>query len=228
VRQLLKRASTGRSGWCAFLTNPLVAPFLLSIGFLGLLIEIKTPAFGLAGLAGIGALTLFFGSHLIVGLAGWEVMMLLAAGILLLLAEVFIFPGFGVAGVLGTLAIMASIFMSLIGSLPTTTDLMVASGVVGIVHLDGDVHRVSADPASFRRTAGRNAFFYAPRPVVKLATRPARNVMSWSASKERRSQTCGLLEQLCLEKKRWTLFPMDPGCPRVPGCASFSRTVIGL
>jgi membrane-bound serine protease (ClpP class) len=59
-------------------------------------------------------------------------MMLLAAGILLLLAEVFIFPGFGVAGVLGTLAIMASIFMSLIGSLPTTTDLMVASGVVGL------------------------------------------------------------------------------------------------
>jgi membrane-bound serine protease (ClpP class) len=115
-----------------FLTNPLVAPFLLSIGFLGLLIELKTPAFGLAGLAGAGALTLFFGSHLIVGLAGWEVMMLLAAGILLLLAEVFIFPGFGVAGVLGTLAIMASIFLSLIGSMPTTSDLMVASGVVGM------------------------------------------------------------------------------------------------
>jgi membrane-bound serine protease (ClpP class) len=125
-----------RANWAErvvrFLTNPLVAPFLLSIGFLGLLIEIKTPAFGLAGLAGIGALTLFFGSHLIVGLAGWEVMMLLAAGILLLLAEMFIFPGFGVAGVLGTLAIMASIFLSLIGSLPTTTDLMVASAVVGM------------------------------------------------------------------------------------------------
>lgn len=118
-----------------FFTNPLVAPFLLSIGFLGLLIELKTPAFGLAGLAGAGALALFFGSHLIVGLAGWEVVMLLAAGILLLLAEAFIFPGFGVAGVLGVVAVVASIFLSLIGSMPTTTDLMMASGVVGVAVL---------------------------------------------------------------------------------------------
>jgi membrane-bound serine protease (ClpP class) len=53
-----------------FFTNPLVAPFLLSLGFLGLLVEIKTPTFGLAGLAGLSSLGLFFGSHLIIGLAG--------------------------------------------------------------------------------------------------------------------------------------------------------------
>ena len=118
-----------------FFTNPLVAPFLLSIGFLGLLIELKTPAFGLAGLAGAGALALFFGSHLIVGLAGWEVVLLLVAGLLLVLAEVFVFPGFGVAGILGALAIVASIFLSLIGSLPTTGDLLTAAGVLGAAML---------------------------------------------------------------------------------------------
>jgi membrane-bound serine protease (ClpP class) len=123
-----------RANWAErvvrFLTHPIVAPFLLSIGFLGLLIEIKTPSFGLAGLAGLGSLGLFFGSHLIIGLAGWEVIILLAAGLILVLAEVFVFPGFGVAGVLGGVAILASIFLSMIGSMPTQQDLMTALTVI--------------------------------------------------------------------------------------------------
>jgi hypothetical protein len=98
-----------------FLTNPLVAPFLLSIGFLGLIIEVKTPAFGLAGLAGISSLGLFFGSHLIIGLAGWEVVILLALGVILLAVEALVLPGFGVAGILGVAALAVSIVMSMIG-----------------------------------------------------------------------------------------------------------------
>lgn len=113
-----------------FFTNPIVAPFLLSIGFLGLMIEIKTPGMGLPGIAGATSLGLFFGSHLIIGLAGWEVLILLAAGLILLLVEAVVFPGFGVAGVLGVLAILASIFLSLIGSMPTTGDIMVALNVI--------------------------------------------------------------------------------------------------
>ncbi|HEX2188630.1 MAG TPA: NfeD family protein [Longimicrobiaceae bacterium] len=114
-----------------FLTDPVVAPFLLTLGFLGLLIEIKTPAFGLAGLAGAASLGAFFGSHLIVGLAGWETLVLLAAGILLLLAEVVILPGFGVAGVLGLLALCGSMVLAMLGSFPTGTDVLVALNVVG-------------------------------------------------------------------------------------------------
>jgi membrane-bound serine protease (ClpP class) len=114
-----------------FLTHPIVAPFLLSIGFLGLIIEVKTPAFGLAGLTGITSLGLFFGSHLIIGLAGWEVVILLALGVILLLVEALVLPGFGVAGVLGGGAVAASIVMSMIGSLPTTTDILLALHVLG-------------------------------------------------------------------------------------------------
>lgn len=114
-----------------FLTHPLVSPFLLSLGFLGLLIEVKTPAFGLAGLTGLGSLGLFFGSHLIIGLAGWEVLILLAVGAVLLLVEAFVLPGFGVAGVLGMLAIAASIVLSLVGQMPTMGDFMVAMQVLG-------------------------------------------------------------------------------------------------
>jgi membrane-bound serine protease (ClpP class) len=114
-----------------FLTHPLVSPFLLSLGFLGLLVEIKTPAFGLAGLAGLSSLGLFFGSHLIIGLAGWEAIILLAVGVSLMLVEVLVLPGFGVAGVLGILAMMGSIFLSLIGQMPTMGDMMVALQILG-------------------------------------------------------------------------------------------------
>ncbi|MEX0979487.1 MAG: nodulation protein NfeD, partial [Gemmatimonadota bacterium] len=62
-----------------FFSNPIVAPFLLSLGFLGLLVEIKTPGFGIAGAAGILSLSLFFGSHLIIGLAGMEALLIFAA-----------------------------------------------------------------------------------------------------------------------------------------------------
>ena len=42
-----------------FVTNPFVVPILLSIGSLGLIIELYTPGFGLPGLAGITALYYF-------------------------------------------------------------------------------------------------------------------------------------------------------------------------
>lgn len=114
-----------------FLTDPVVAPFLLTLGFLGLLIEIRTPAFGMAGVAGAVSLGAFFGSHLIVGLAGWEVLVLIAAGILLLLVEALVLPGFGVAGVLGLLAVGGAIVLSLLGSYPSGTDVLIALNIVG-------------------------------------------------------------------------------------------------
>jgi membrane-bound serine protease (ClpP class) len=113
-----------------FLTHPLVAPFLLSLGFLGLLIELKTPAFGAAGLVGLASLAAFFGSHFIIGLAGWEVALLLGLGVVLLLVEALILPGFGVAGVLGGLAFLVSIFLSMVGRMPTSGDLFIAFNVM--------------------------------------------------------------------------------------------------
>ncbi len=106
-----------------FLTNPIVAPLLLSIGFLGLLFEVKTAGFGFGGAAGLTALALFFGAHLIVGLAGWEELLLLAVGLVLIALEVFVFPGFGIAGALGILALGAGIVLAMLGRFPSFGDL---------------------------------------------------------------------------------------------------------
>ena len=113
-----------------FFSHPVVSPFLLSLGFLGLIIEIKTPTFGLAGLTGLLSLSLFFGSHLILGLAGWEDLLLFGAGVLFVAAEVILIPGFGLFGIAGIAGIAGGIYMSLLGSLPTVQDFSRAAGVL--------------------------------------------------------------------------------------------------
>jgi membrane-bound serine protease (ClpP class) len=127
---------TPKTNWAEalvrFLSNPLVAPILLSIGVLGLVIEIKTPSFGLAGAVGLVSLAAFFGSHLIIGLAGWEEVILLGAGLVALGLEVFVIPGFGVAGVVSILCITSAVFLALISHLPTWADVARASGILAV------------------------------------------------------------------------------------------------
>ncbi|MFW6200189.1 MAG: NfeD family protein, partial [Gemmatimonadota bacterium] len=118
-----------------FFTHPAVSPFLLSLGFLGLVIEIKSPGLGLAGAAGVVALALFFGSHHLLGLAGIEDMLLVGAGMGLVALEVFVIPGFGIFGILGGIGILAGIYLSLLGSLPTMPDLTQASLVLTVTLL---------------------------------------------------------------------------------------------
>src|SRR5690606_15671992 len=80
-----------------FVTDPVVAPILLAIGFMGLVAELLLPGFGFPGIASIIALTLYFGGHMLAGLAGWEVVVLFLVGGRLLALEAFT-PGFGVFG----------------------------------------------------------------------------------------------------------------------------------
>ncbi len=113
-----------------FLSNPIVAPFLLSLGFLGLIAEIKSPGLGIAGFAGLLALSLFFGSHLILGLAGMEDLLHFAAGVILIAVEIFIIPGFGLFGVLGGVGVLGGLYMSMIGGLPTVPDFAQAGAIL--------------------------------------------------------------------------------------------------
>lgn len=118
-----------------FLSNPLVAPFLLSLGFLGLIAEIKSPGLGLAGLAGLLSLALFFGSHLILGLAGIEDLILFGVGVVLIGVEIFIVPGFGLFGVLGAVGVLAGVFLSLVGGFPTIPDYAQAGAILSMTIL---------------------------------------------------------------------------------------------
>lgn len=116
------------SGWiehaATLVATPVVAPFLLCLGFLGLLAEIRTPRFGMAGAAGLLALGLFFASHIAVGLAGVGDVLLVGGGLLLLGVEIFVIPGFGVVGILGALGVLAGTYLSLLGAHPAAGELL--------------------------------------------------------------------------------------------------------
>ena len=129
--QVISTAPNWAEGIVRFLTNPLVAPLLLSLGILGLVFEIKTGAFGLGGLISLASLGLFFGSSLILGLAGWEEILLLGLGLLALAVELFIIPGFGIAGIVGIVAIVGAMVLAMIGALPTSGDIAQALAVLG-------------------------------------------------------------------------------------------------
>lgn len=75
-----------------FITNPIVVSILLTIGSLGLVVELYSPGFGIPGIMGISSLLLFFYGHLVAGLAGMESIILFVIGIVLVLLE-FVLPG---------------------------------------------------------------------------------------------------------------------------------------
>ena len=109
-----------------FLTNPTVAPLFMSLGMLGLFFEIKSPGFGVPGIMGLACLALFFGSHLLVGLADMTEFIILFSGIILILLEILVIPGFGVAGISGIILCFYAFFKMLIGAYPSPEDYQAA------------------------------------------------------------------------------------------------------
>ena len=96
-------------------TDPIFSGLLMSLGMLGLLIELYSPGFGVPGALGVTCLVLFFAGHMVVELAGWEELLLFVVGLSALAAEVFVIPGFGITGVVGIGLIVASLALSLVG-----------------------------------------------------------------------------------------------------------------
>ena len=93
-----------------FVTNPVIVPLLLSIASLGLIIELFTPGFGLAGAVGLSSLGLFFFGHMVAGLAGYESIVLFLIGVAFIIAELFL-PG-AIAGIIGLALIVGSILLA--------------------------------------------------------------------------------------------------------------------
>jgi membrane-bound serine protease (ClpP class) len=113
-----------------WLTHPVLSSLLISIGMLGIFVGLRTGDFGIAGAIGIASLALFFWGHWLVQLAGWEELLLALSGVVLLALEVFVIPGFGVAGLLGIVALLASLILSLVGAGDTSEVVLLAAGRV--------------------------------------------------------------------------------------------------
>ncbi len=125
--QVVVATPSWSEGLVRFLTNPAVASLLISLGFLGLFFEITSPGFGLPGMAGLALLATFFWGHALAGLSGWEGLALVGLGVALMALEAFVVPGFGIAGILGAVAFLGGLFISMVGQAPGIMDLQRAA-----------------------------------------------------------------------------------------------------
>jgi membrane-bound serine protease (ClpP class) len=96
-----------------FLNNPFVTFLLLAIGLIALYIEFSMPGIGLGSLVSIACFGVFFWSHFLGGTAGWLEVLIFVLGIAFILGEIFVIPGFGVAGISGFLLVFVALIMSL-------------------------------------------------------------------------------------------------------------------
>jgi len=90
-----------------------IAPIMMMIGLAALYTEIKSPGFGVPGIIGICFLGLVFFSQYLVGMADYTEMLLLMTGIVLLGIELFVLPGFGIAGFAGILCMTIGMILAL-------------------------------------------------------------------------------------------------------------------
>ncbi|MGG4143186.1 nodulation protein NfeD [Paenibacillus algorifonticola] len=91
-----------------WLVNPYVMTVLLILGIAGIVVELLMPGFGVPGILGIIAFSLYFFGHYVAGFAGMESIVLFVIGLALLIIEVFV-PSFGILGLLGGAALVAGV-----------------------------------------------------------------------------------------------------------------------
>ncbi len=129
-----------------FLTSPILRGFLIMIIIAGIYFELQTPGIGFPLIASVCAAVLYFSPLYIEGLAAnWEIIIFIL-GLVLLGLEIFVIPGFGIAGISGIILIVAGLVLSLVGNINfdfsgvetselTKAVLTVVGGMMGTVVL---------------------------------------------------------------------------------------------
>ena len=105
-----------------FLTSAAVASLLLTIGLVALYMEISSPGFGIPGTVAIIVFSLMFASSGLMGTLNSAELLLFLAGLILLIVEVFLIPGFGVAGITGLIFMTVGLVLSRQGFFLPDTD----------------------------------------------------------------------------------------------------------
>ena len=92
-----------------FLINPIVQGILIMVIVGGIYFELQTPGVGFPLIAALTACLFYFAPLYLEGFAShWEIIAFIA-GVILLLLEIFVIPGFGVAGVSGIALIVGAL-----------------------------------------------------------------------------------------------------------------------
>lgn len=97
-----------------FFTNPAVQAVLIMIIVGGIYMELHSPGVGFPSAAAIIAAVLYFLPLYITGIASSWIILLFVLGVMLIVLEVFVVPGFGITGIAGITCICAAVILGLI------------------------------------------------------------------------------------------------------------------
>ena len=99
-----------------FLANPALQALLITLIIGGIFMELKTPGIGLPSAVALIAAVLYFAPLYLDGLAtNWEILLFIV-GVILLILEFFVIPGFGIAGISGGILVLLSLILALLGN----------------------------------------------------------------------------------------------------------------
>ena len=141
---MLRQQTTWVDQVIDFLINPAVSGILILLIIGGIYFEMQTPGIGFALVVAVVAALLFFAPLYIQGLAdNWEVALFIV-GLILLLLEIFVIPGFGVAGILGILAVVCGLAFSMMPNeqfnfAPVQSDDIITAFIIVVVSTIGAV-----------------------------------------------------------------------------------------
>lgn len=99
-----------------FLTNPGFQAFLIMIIIAGIYFELQTPGFGFPSIAALTAAVLYFTPLYMDGLVQYWEILVFCIGIILVLLELFVIPGFGIAGIGGIILIGMGLIFALVNN----------------------------------------------------------------------------------------------------------------
>jgi len=100
----------------AIFLNPFISGVLILIIIGGIYFELQTPGIGFPLFAAITALVLYLVPYYLNGLADYWEIIALFIGVLLLIAEIFVIPGFGVAGIAGITLTVTSLILIMLNN----------------------------------------------------------------------------------------------------------------
>ncbi len=100
----------------AFFLNPFISGLLILIIIGGIYFELQTPGVGFPLIAATIALILYLVPYYLNGLAAYWEIIALFVGITLLFLEIFVIPGFGVAGISGIVLVVSSLVLIMLNN----------------------------------------------------------------------------------------------------------------
>lgn len=110
--QTIEAVSSMPDKLITILTGSALTAILIMLGLGALYMEITSPGFGVPGTLAIIIFTIIFITNGMLGYVNSLEILLFIAGIILLIVEIFLIPGFGAAGIAGILLIAASLLLS--------------------------------------------------------------------------------------------------------------------